>query len=165
MSKLCPLTPEITLVQTQKQALGKAASLERFLAAQREGYAIALAEIKAGCKQSHWMWFIFPQLRGLGRSDIAHFYGIEDLEEAIDFLAHPLLGARLRAICRELLRLTGHSACEIFGSLDAIKLRSSMTLFALADSEHPSLFQEMLDAFFGGKSDPATLKLLGIKRQ
>ena len=107
--------------------------LERFLKAQEKHYASALREITAGEKRSHWMWFIFPQLRGLGRSRKAYMYGIVDLNEAKAYLAHPVLGERLRQCARALLAQTDRTAVDIFGGIDALNLRSCLTLFALAE--------------------------------
>ena len=134
-------------------------SLDRFLEAQERVYDIALQEIKDGRKRSHWMWFIFPQLRNLGRSRMAHFYGISDISEAREYLAHPILGKRLIRICQVLLLIEGKTAEEIFGGIDAIKLRSSMTLFSLVDGEE-SVFHRLLDKFYGGEPDPLTLALV-----
>ncbi len=132
--------------------------LARFVAAQAETYEIALDELRRGCKRSHWMWFIFPQLHGLGRSAMAGRYGIGSLEEARAYLDHPLLGARLRACVAALQDHVGLTAVEVFGEVDAVKLRSSLTLFAQAGGE--ALFQAMLERWCGAP-DPATLALLG----
>src|SRR6186713_3261128 len=105
-------------------------NLERFIDAQEASYEIALSEIKSGRKRSHWMWYIFPQIQGLGFSDISKFYAIKDLDEAENFLNHPVLGKRLIDICNELLALPGNDANAILGSPDDLKLKSSMTLFA-----------------------------------
>lgn len=121
----------------------------------------ALAEIRAGRKSSHWMWYIFPQLRGLGRSSDAWLYGIEDLEEARAYLAHSVLGKRLREITQALLACRETDPVRIFGHTDSMKLRSSMTLFAEAGQE--PLFQEVLDRFYRGQSDRLTLRLLSQK--
>ena len=130
--------------------------LERFLAAQAPLYAQACAELAAGCKQSHWMWFIFPQLRGLGSSAMAAHYGIGSLGEARAYLAHPVLGERLRTCTRLVNRIEGRSARAIFGSPDDLKFRSSMTLFARA-APAGSVFARCLEKYFGGAADPATL--------
>ena len=133
--------------------------LERFVAAQAGSYADALAELEAGRKRSHWMWFVFPQLAGLGRSETARFYGIRSAAEARAYLDHPQLGARLRQCCAALLRHQGVSAETILGGIDALKLKSSMTLFeAVADD--PAPFAAVLDAFYAGTRDPLTLDLL-----
>lgn len=136
-------------------------SLQRFLHAQEEAYPRALAEVRAGKKVSHWMWYIFPQLRGLGFSTTAWYYGIEDLQEARQYLAHPVLGARLREISRELLALPQRDPAAIFGRTDSMKLRSSMTLFAAAGSE--PVFSQVLEAFYCGEADAVTLQRLGQK--
>ncbi len=134
-------------------------SLERFIEAQERMYSFALQEIKNGRKRSHWMWYILPQLRGLGRSSMAHIYGICGLEEAQAYLEHPVLSARLYEICGALLEHKGANIVEIFGDIDALKLRSSMTLFSLT-SEDYTIFDEVLNCFFDGEMDEATLKLL-----
>ena len=134
-------------------------SLERFVKAQELAYPIALQDIKKGKKRSHWMWYIFPQLRGLGRSSMAHKYGIVDLDEAKAYLEHPVLSARLYELCGELLKHKDKSAYDIFGDIDAMKLKSSMTLFALTSKEH-TIFDEVLECFFDGERDATTLKLI-----
>lgn len=138
-----------------------AAGLDRFLAAQDGGvFAQALAELTAGAKRSHWMWFVFPQIAGLGRSETARFYAIVGLAEARRYLAHPLLGARLQQSTAELLSWAGQRSAEtILGPIDATKLRSSMTLFEAA-SPAPAAFRQALEAFFGGERDAATLARL-----
>ncbi len=135
--------------------------LSRFVSAQEGRYEMAYAELANGRKRSHWMWYIFPQLSGLGSSPMARRYALSGLEEAKAFLAHPLLGTRLVHISALLLSLDKGNPTEIFGSPDDIKLRSSMTLFALARPEEP-VFQQVLDRFFGGDKDPLTLRLLRI---
>jgi uncharacterized protein (DUF1810 family) len=127
--------------------------LQRFLDAQdADGtYERALAELRAGRKQSHWMWFVFPQEAGLGRSPMSQHYAIGSLEEARAYLEHPVLGARLRECAAALLDLEGRSAEEILGGIDALKLRSSMTLFASADPEEP-LFARVLDHYYAGEA-------------
>lgn len=134
--------------------------LERFLTAQRPIYAAAVEELRGGSKRSHWMWFVFPQLRGLGRSDMARFYAIRDAGEAEAYLRHPLLGVRLGECAEAVLGWSGRrSAEQIFGAIDALKLCSSMTLFeTVADA--PPLFGQIIDAFYVGERDPATLRLL-----
>jgi uncharacterized protein (DUF1810 family) len=134
-------------------------SLERFVKAQELAYPIALQDIKKGKKRSHWMWYIFPQLRGLGMSSMAHKYGIVDLDEAKAYLEHPVLSARLYELCGELLKHKDKSAYDIFGDIDAMKLKSSMTLFALTSKEH-TIFDEVLEFFFDGERDAITLKLI-----
>ena len=134
--------------------------LERFVAAQAPLYAHALAELKSGRKQGHWMWFVFPQLAGLGRSPTALFYGIASAAEARAYLVHPLLGPRLRECSEALLAHRGRSAESILGPVDALKLRSSMTLFeAVAEDAEP--FARVLETFHDGERDPLTLDLLG----
>lgn len=135
--------------------------LSRFVSAQEGRYEMAYAELANGRKRSHWMWYIFPQLSGLGSSPMARRYALSGLEEAKAFLAHPLLGTRLVHISALLLSLETNKPTEIFGFPDDIKLRSSMTLFAPARPEEP-VFQQVLDRFFGGDKDPLTLRLLRI---
>jgi uncharacterized protein (DUF1810 family) len=138
--------------------------LERFVAAQDHGgtYDRALAELEAGRKRGHWMWFVFPQLAGLGASPMSQRYAISSLAEARAYLDHPVLGSRLLACCEALNRLGGGSAEEIFGGIDAIKLRSSMTLFARAEPE-AAAFRGVLDDYFGGQADDATDRLLAAQ--
>lgn len=124
-------------------------------------YQTALREIRNGHKESHWMWFIFPQMRGLGMSCKADYYGISGLEEAKAFLDDPYLGGNLREISGALLELDSDNAYQIFDSPDNIKLRSSMTLFAIAAGEG-SVFEKVLDKFFRGRKDGRTLELLGL---
>jgi uncharacterized protein (DUF1810 family) len=132
--------------------------LERFVAAQddRGTYDAALAELRAGRKTSHWMWFVFPQIAGLGHSPMARRYAIASLEEARAYLAHPVLGPRLVEAARALAALTGRSAREVLGDTDAMKLRSSMTLFARAAPEEP-VFARVLEVYFQGSEDEATM--------
>ena len=134
-------------------------SLERFTEAQEQTYNVALKEIQNGKKRSHWMWYIFPQLRGLGMSSMAHKYGISGLEEAKAYLNHSVLSMRLYEICGELLKHKNKTSLEIFGYTDEMKLKSSMTLFALA-SEDNSIFKDVLDCFFNGEMDKLTLNLM-----
>ena len=134
--------------------------LERFVAAQERVYPQALAELKRGAKESHWMWFVFPQIAGLGFSPMAQLYAIASIEEARAFLAHPVLGTRLRESTEAALAHRDRSAKAIFGNVDAMKFRSSLTLFeAAADGGGP--FGDALVVFYGGERDPATLRLLG----
>jgi len=133
--------------------------LQRFVAAQEPVYAQVTAELAAGAKTSHWMWFVFPQLRGLGRSGTARHFGIASLAEAQAYAQHPLLGARLRQCCSLLAGLRGLSALQIFGPVDALKLRSCLTLFERAEPGEP-LFGQLLDRYHGGERDAATLQLL-----
>ena len=135
--------------------------LQRFVAAQDAGgsYDAAVAELRAGRKRSHWMWFVFPQIAGLGQSPTSRRYAIRSLEEARAYLDHPVLGARLRESAGIVAGLTGRSAEDIFGGIDALKLRSSMTLFHRVAPDEP-LFGRVLDEYFGGSPDPATDRLL-----
>lgn len=135
-------------------------NLQRFLDAQATDYAQALAEMKAGRKRSHWMWYIFPQVQGLGFSETSRFYGIKDLAEATAYLQHPVLGPRLVAICEVLLKLPGSNATSIMGSPDDMKLRSAMTLFGAVPGASP-VFGQVLAKFFGSVPDSKTLQLLG----
>ena len=134
-------------------------NLNRFIDAQKNSYSTALTEIKNGRKKSHWMWYIFPQIVGLGYSSTSQFYAIKDLNEVAAYLQHELLGKRLIEISQALLDLDIDNAHEIFGSPDDIKLCSSMTLFAKAENA-PSVFQNVLDRYFGGIADKKTLQLL-----
>jgi uncharacterized protein (DUF1810 family) len=133
--------------------------LERFVAAQEGIYEQALAELQQGKKRSHWMWFIFPQIAGLGSSSTAQFYAINGAEEARAYLAHPVLGPRLLACAAALLPHSGRSASEIFGYPDDLKLRSSLTLFAAVNDEQ-AVFKQLLEQFYAGQPDPATLERL-----
>ena len=133
--------------------------LGRFIEAQGPVWPAALAEIRAGRKQSHWMWFVFPQLAGLGSSPMAIHYAIGSADEARAYLAHPLLGGRLREGVAAMLSHRGSSAESILGGIDALKFRSSLTLFE-AVAEEPSLFAEALDLFYSGVRDERTLELL-----
>jgi uncharacterized protein (DUF1810 family) len=136
--------------------------LQRFLDAQDGGgtYAQALAELRAGHKRSHWMWFVFPQLAGLGRSATAQHYAISGLPEASAYLAHPVLGPRLRECAQALTGLATADPVAVLGGIDAQKLRSSMTLFAAAAPDEP-VFPQILDQYFSGSQDPATTARLG----
>lgn len=134
-------------------------SLDRFLEAQERIYEIALKEIRNGEKESHWMWYIFPQLRGLGKSRMAYAYGINGLEEAKAYLAHPVLSARLIEISEALLKHKDQDVEDILGDIDAMKLRSSMTLFALI-SEEGSVFHQVLNCFYDGEMDELTKQLI-----
>ena len=133
--------------------------LERFLDGQRFSYETALAEMVKGRKMNHWIWYIFPQIKGLGHSPNAQFYGIRDLDEARAYLAHPILGKRLREITNAVLMHRGYDISEIMGSrIDAIKLRSSMTLFDLVSPN--DLFGDVLNSFFEGRRDSRTIALV-----
>lgn len=137
-------------------------SLERFITAQQPVYHHALTEIQHGRKQSHWMWFIFPQLKGLGISQTSEFYGLANLSEANDYLNHPVLGTRLLEITAAALTWPEKSARDIFGAPDHLKFHSCMTLFGqLTDS--PPVFGKAIDQFFAGKQDTCTLALLGLR--
>jgi uncharacterized protein (DUF1810 family) len=133
--------------------------LERFVAAQRDTYEDALEELRDGKKRSHWMWFVFPQVAGLGSSSMAVRYAIHSRQEAQAYLAHPLLGPRLLECAQALLHVHGKTAREVMGSPDDLKLQSSMSLFA-AISPPGSPFQAVLDRYFGGEPDPRTIQFL-----
>ena len=137
-------------------------SLQRFIDAQQPVYATALSEIKSGKKKTHWMWFIFPQIEGLGSSEMAHYYAIKDMEEASSYLHHPLLGARLVEICNALFSLQDNNASVIFGYPDDMKLKSCLTLFAAVPGADP-VFTRLLERFFGGKKDETTLAIIKPK--
>ncbi|QKE84019.1 DUF1810 domain-containing protein [Arthrobacter sp. NEB 688] len=142
---------------------GSAEGLERFVEAQDSGgtYAAALAELRAGRKRSHWMWFVLPQAAGLGRSAMAQRYGVRGVAEARAYLDHPVLGPRLLACVEALLAQPGSDAEEVLGGIDAVKLRSSMTLFAVAAGEGADApFRAVLRQYFGGVEDPETLRRL-----
>ena len=146
-------------MRSSKSMAGQGDRLARFVGAQDGIYRHALAELRAGLKTGHWMWFIFPQLKGLGRSHASQYYGLESADEARVYLDHDLLGPRLRECVAALLGHRGESAEAILGSVDAMKLRSSMTLFEAAGGE-PELFGQCLADFFAGERDPHTLRLL-----
>lgn len=133
--------------------------LNRFVEAQKRDYLTALAEIRKGRKVSHWMWYIFPQLRGLGRSSMSDYYGIRDIGEAIAFMNTPYLGANLRNITQALLKLEQTNPTLVFGRPDDLKLRSSMTLFACA-APNEQLFRDVLEQYFGGRMDSRTIQML-----
>jgi len=134
-------------------------NLQRFLDAQQSSYQTALTEIKNGRKRSHWMWHIFPQIQGLGFSETSRFYAIKNISEAEEHLKHPILGSRLIEICNAALGLESNNANKIFGSPDDLKLKSSMTLFAALNNTNP-VFQLVLDKFFNGTKDNATLRII-----
>lgn len=139
--------------------------LRRFVDAQDRVYDAVLAELHDGAKRSHWIWFVFPQLRGLGRSPTAERFGIASVAEARAYLAHPVLGPRLRECTRLVNAIDGRSVDEIFGWPDNLKVRSSMTLFAAAaEAEDSGDFRAVLDKFYGGQGDPATVELLNAAR-
>jgi uncharacterized protein (DUF1810 family) len=132
--------------------------LERFLTAQASVYAAALAEIRSGCKRTHWMWFVFPQFAGLGLSATSRHFALRSVEEARAYLGHLILGARLQECAEALLRVEGRSASDVFRYPDDLKLQSSMTLFELV-SPPGSVFSQVLDKYFGGARDATTLRL------
>jgi len=134
--------------------------LQHFTEAQQSDYPTALAEIKQGRKRSHWMWYIFPQIAGLGHSDISKFYAMKNKEEAQAYLNHPILGSRLIEICSESIKLPISNANQIFGGPDDLKLRSCATLFAALPGTSP-VFQQVLDKFFDGEGDEKTLEIIG----
>lgn len=131
--------------------------------AQERDYQAAFAEVKNGKKRSHWMWYIFPQIEGLGISEISQFYAIKDIQEAESYLKHPVLGSRLIRICKELLKQEGSDANLIFGSPDDMKLKSCMTLFASLENTD-AVFQAVLDKYFQGLKDDKTLSIIRIKK-
>ena len=135
-------------------------TLERFIKAQETSYDIALSEMKNGRKRSHWMWYIFPQIKGLGFSSTAQYYAIQNKEEAERYLAHPILGKRLIEISEVLLQIKSNDASRVFGYPDDMKLRSSMTLFYLVSGD--DIFKKVLDKFFDGKIDKKTEELLYV---
>jgi uncharacterized protein (DUF1810 family) len=137
--------------------------LARFFAAQQGVFERVLDELRSGRKKSHWMWYIFPQIDGLGRSETARYYAIKSFDEARAYLAHPLLGARLVECCETILALTDKSASELFGFPDDMKLKSCITLFA-AMTEGSSVFSRVLDKYFDGKPDRRTIDLLGCDK-
>jgi len=136
--------------------------LERFRDAHRRDFAQAYAEIQNGYKETHWMWYIFPQIQGLGRSSTAQYYAISDIEEAVEFLSDPYLGDNLRAISKELLSKSTNDAEDIFGYIDAMKLKSSMTLFHVAGEmcDENRVFYDVLTKYFNGEFDEKTLELI-----
>lgn len=139
-----------------------AINLQRFIAAQQNDYAIAVTEIKQGRKRSHWMWYIFPQIAGLGFSETSRYYALKNIDEARAYLDHPILGSRLIEICKELVKLPTSNPTQIFGMPDDLKLRSCVTLFAALPDTDP-LFQQVLDKFFSGIHDSKTVALLANK--
>ena len=135
-------------------------NLQRFIDAQATAYSTALSEIKSGGKRSHWIWYIFPQVQGLGFSEVSKFYALQNLTEAKAYLNHPILGKRLIEICQELLKFVDTDATEIFGFPDDLKLKSSMTLFSgIPDTNE--VFQLILDNFFNASKDAKTLEIIG----
>ncbi len=136
------------------------ANLNRFVEAQAPVYAAVCAELTSGRKTGHWMWFIFPQLRGLGRSGTAQFFGIESKDEALAYWRHPVLGPRLKHCAQLVLNTRGKTAHQIFSTPDDLKLRSCMTLFSVVAGDEPA-FAQVLSRFFQGEPDPKTMSLLG----
>jgi uncharacterized protein (DUF1810 family) len=141
--------------------LSSNSKLCRFTEAQRDTYPQALSELRAGRKQTHWMWFIFPQLAGLGQSSTSEYYALRDIEEAQAYLEDRVLGARLKECTEAVLEVSGKSATEIFGGIDSLKFRSSLTLFCQAAGPG-SLFHQALDKYFEGELDARTLELLDL---
>jgi uncharacterized protein (DUF1810 family) len=137
----------------------EANNLNRFIEAQAKNYTDALAEIKNGKKRSHWMWYVFPQIKGLGFSETARYYAIKDIDEANDYINHPILGSRLIEISKALLNLDSDNANAILGSPDDMKLKSSMTLFAALPNANP-VFESVLKKFFNGEKDDKTVKII-----
>ena len=135
--------------------------LNRFIEAQNGVYPIALKELQEGRKRSHWMWYVFPQLKHLGHSYNAKYYGISGIDEAVTYLQHPILGQRLREAASTILNLSGNDAEAIFGGLDAMKLRSSMTMFDIASPN--DIFTQVVDKYFNGQRDILTLKIINQK--
>lgn len=133
-------------------------NLDRFLQAQATAYPYALKELQEGYKRTHWMWYIFPQLRGLGRSNMANHYGISGVEEAKAYLDNPILNKRLRDVCEAIFGLETDDAREVFGRIDSWKLKSSMTLFDIVAPD--DVFARVLDKYFDGKRDERTLKII-----
>jgi uncharacterized protein (DUF1810 family) len=151
---------DATLIAGPRQNGSVSVDLDRFLAAQAPVYDGVLEELRRGRKASHWMWFVFPQVAGLGRSPTSRHFAISSLDEAREYLAHPVLGARLRE-CAGLVLASGSPTADLFfGPIDAMKLRSSMTLFHRAAPDEP-VFTQVLDRYFGGVADEATDRMLG----
>ena len=133
--------------------------LQCFIEAQKQDFDLALEEIRRGCKRSHWMWYIFPQIRGLGFSSMSAYYGIQNLKEAEDFLKDPYLGENLRTICQALLELDTDDPHQVLGSPDDLKLLSSMTLFEAAEGKG-GVFTKVIEKYYGGRRDQKTIALL-----
>ncbi len=159
MPKLTPSHQGSQIMPDEADPTADPYDLDRFVRAQQGDYARALGEIEQGQKRSHWMWYVFPQIDGLGSSPMAKRYGVASASEAEAYLRHPVLGPRLTECAEAALRVTGRSAREVFGSPDDLKLRSSATLFA-AVSAGGSVFHQLLDRYFRGEPDPKTLSLL-----
>jgi uncharacterized protein (DUF1810 family) len=147
------------VLKKQASVVNDPYDLQRFVDAQNPVYSQVCAELRAGQKESHWMWFVFPQLRGLGHTHMATKFGISSREEAEAYLAHPILGPRLRECTRLVNSVDGRSIEEVFGYPDDLKFRSSMTLFAAVASDK-EVFRQALQKYFGGEPDRLTLKLL-----
>jgi uncharacterized protein (DUF1810 family) len=150
--------------ESRSGGAGDPHDLGRFVEAQEDSYAQALAEIRSGRKRSHWMWYVFPQLEGLGFSATSRRYSIKSVAEARAYLGHPILGPRLLECCEAALGVEGRSALEIFGSPDDMKLRSCATLFASV-APAGSVFDRLLDKYYQGRRDDRTLRLLGGARE
>ena len=146
------------LFRRNEELVYRQEGLERFVKAQKRDYQLALAEVRAGKKQSHWIWYIFPQMYGLGHSCYANLYGIRDKKEAEEYLKHKILGKRLREITMALLEHDACSAEDIFGNLDAMKVRSSMTLFDIVSPE--DIFDEILNKFYANQRCDITIRML-----
>lgn len=146
------------LFRRNEELVYRQEGLERFVKAQKRDYQLALAEVRAGKKQSHWIWYIFPQMYGLGHSCYANLYGIRDKKEAEEYLNHKILGKRLREITMALLEHDACSAEDIFGNLDAMKVRSSMTLFDIVSPE--DIFDEILNKFYANQRCDITIRML-----
>lgn len=138
-------------------------NIQRFVDAHRSSFDVALCEIKDGYKVSHWMWYIFPQIKGLGHSEIAEYYAIENIDEAKAYLSETVLAEHMQKICEALLENESHNAKKIMGWPDDLKLRSSMTLFKEADPKN-KIYQKILDKFFDGEADVKTLELLQLQK-
>jgi uncharacterized protein (DUF1810 family) len=143
----------------QSRVMNNEKAFQRFIDAQQADFPIALSEIKNGRKRSHWMWYIFPQIQGLGYSETSRYYALKDIKEAADYLKHPVLGRRLIQICDELLKLQSNDANDVFGSPDDLKLKSCMTLFALLPGADP-VFELVLQKFFKGARDDKTVYII-----
>lgn len=133
-------------------------NLTRFIEAQSNVYPIALRELQGGQKRSHWMWYIFPQLKHLGHSNNSKFYGISNFEEATAYIDHPILGKRLREVCETILNLPGNDAVKVFGGINSLKLKSSMTLFDLVSPNN--VFARVLEKYFNGQRDNRTINII-----
>ena len=164
MSGTCNERPDFPMKADETTNPGGPHHLRRFTNAQEGVYERALAEVRAGDKRTHWMWFIFPQIAGLGSSSTAEHYAIRSRQEASEYLIHPILGPRLRECAKAVLAVEGRTASEIFGHPDDLKLRSCMTLFAQV-AEPDSVFEQVLEKYFGGANDVRTLEILARLEQ